>query len=199
MKLAAALSIGLWAACSQPSAQPESKQAQPAPAKITQLYASPAAIARGDRSLLCYGVEGAASVRLEPAVEELAPSRARCIEVKPQASTKYTLYAKNRAGAEVSKEVEIAIDPKMKKAATASGLILFFAASSPKVPKGLPVTLCYGVKGASAVSVSPPVQTLAPSERLCFQATPQTSTSYVLTATSAAGAKDTETVRVTVE
>ena len=135
MKLAAALSIGLCAACSQPSAKPENQQAQPAPAKITQLYASPAAIARGDRSLLCYGVEGAASVRLEPAVEELAPSRARCIEVKPEVSTKYTLYAKNRAGAEVSKEVEIAIDPKMKKAATASGLICFLPPRRLRSPR----------------------------------------------------------------
>ena len=95
-------------------------------------------------------------------------------------------------------------DPKMRRAAAdtgaGGGLILFFAAGvQGKVPKGAPVQLCYGVKGASSVSLSPPVMALTPSERICFQVSPQTSTTYVLTATSASGEKYTETVRLIVE
>jgi hypothetical protein len=183
---------------------PETGKAEPAPVNILQFYASPVTIAKGDRALLCYGVEGAASVRLQPAVEELAPSRARCVEVKPEASTKYVLFATNAAGAEVSKEIEVVIDPKMKKAvapaAAREGLILFFTASQQKVSKGTAVMLCYEVKGASAVSVSPsPGEGLTPPGRMCFQARPEATTNYVLTATSAAGGKDTESVRITVE
>ena len=193
------------AACSTAPPPPENKVSQPAPAKILQFYASPATIAKGDRTLLCYGVEGAASVRLDPTVEEIAPSRTRCIEAQPAISTKYTLYAKSRTGDEVSQQIEVLIDPKMRRAAAGpgaggGGLILFFSAGvQGKVAKGAQVPLCYGVKGASSVSLSPPVVTLTPSERICFQVNPQASTNYVLTATSASGEKDTETVRLIVE
>ncbi len=196
--------FALAAACSTAPPPPETKVSQPAPAKILQFYASPATIAKGDRTLLCYGVEGAASVRLDPAVEEIAPSRTRCVEAKPAASTKYTLYAKSRTGEEVSQQIEVVIDPKMRRAVAdvgaSGGLILFFAAGvQSKVAKGAQVPLCYGVKGASSVSLSPPVVALTPSERICFQVSPQASTNYVLTAISASGEKDSETVRLIVE
>lgn len=181
---------------------PEQKKTGPAPAAIQQFYASPGVIAKGDKTLLCYGVEGAASVRLDPAIEDIAPSRARCVEAKPEATAKYTLYAKNSEGAEVSKEIEVIVDPNLKSEtakAGQGGLILFFTAMAPKVAKGMPATLCYGVKGAVSVSLTPPVQTLKPSDKLCFQARPEATTNYTLTATSASGGKDTETVRISVE
>jgi hypothetical protein len=160
-------------------------------------------IAKGDKALLCYGVQGAASVRLDPAVEEIAPSRARCVEAKPETTAKYTLYVKNAAGVEISKEIEVVVDPKLPREtakAGQGGLILFFTAMAAKVPKGMPATLCYGVKGATSVTLTPPAEmSLNPSERLCFQTKPPATTTYTLTATSATGAKDTETVRITVE
>jgi hypothetical protein len=194
------LAVFFAAGCSQTPPVP-AKSSESAPAKILQFYASPATIARGDRTLLCYGVEGAASVRLDPPVDQIAPSRTRCIEAKPSASTKYTLYAKGRAGDEVSQQVEVIIDPKLAPSAPVSGgLILFFASSvQGKVPKGSPVSLCYGVKGASSVSMSPPVAGLVPSDRICVQVRPAATTNYVLTATSASGEKDSEAVRVVVE
>jgi hypothetical protein len=202
-RIAPVVALCVLAGCSGEPAHEVKKTEAPAPPAITQFYASPATIAKGDHTLVCYGVEGAASVRLEPAVEEIAPSRARCIEVTPAASTKYTLYAKSRDGAEISQQIEVTIDPKRQRAAGPSprqgGLILFFSAAQTKVPKGGPATLCYGVKGAASVVLTPPVETLVPSERICFQARPETSTAYVLTATSASGEKDTGTVRVTVE
>jgi hypothetical protein len=180
----------------------EPKPSGPSPAAILQFYASPGVIAKGDKALLCYGVEGAASVRLEPAIEDITPSRARCVEAKPEATAKYTLLAKNSAGAEISKEIEVVVDPKLqseKAKAGQGGLILFFTPLAPKVAKGAQATLCYGVKGAVSVSLNPPVQVLKPSDKLCFQTRPEVTTTYTLTATSASGAKDTESLRIAVE
>ena len=199
MRLAFALL--LLSSCSS-SRAPETRNTGPVPAAILQFYASPGVIAKGDKALLCYGVEGAASVRLEPAVEDIAPSRARCVEAKPGATAKYTLYAKNSAGAEISKEIEVVVDPKLQSEAAKAGqggLILFFTPLAPKVAKGTQATMCYGVKGAVSVSLTPPVQVLKPSDKLCFQTRPDVTTTYTLTATSATGAKDTETVRIAVE
>jgi predicted phage tail protein len=200
--LLAAMGFVLIGSCSAP----EVKKAETAvaPAAITQFYVSPATIAKGDRALLCYGVEGAVAVRLDPPVDEITPSLARCLEVTPTATSTYTLFASNRAGVAVSKAVQVIVDPKMRRAnarvATGSGgLILFFTAPQNKVKKGAPVTLCYGVKGAATVSVTPAVQALTPSERICFQTTPEATTSYVLTAKSADGGTDTETARIVVE
>lgn len=192
------------------SGAPESKPGAAAPAKppaaaITQFYASPSTVGRGGRSLLCYGVETAAHVRLEPPIEEISPSLARCIEVKPAATTTYKLTAANRAGEEVSQSVTLTVDPKIAAGTGApassagGGLILFFTAIQGKVPKGMPVTFCYGVKDAVSVSISPAVQSLVPSERMCFQTRPEASGAYVLTATSASGSRDTQTVKITVE
>ncbi len=191
------------AACS-PAPPPATKASLPPPVKILQFYAWPAMIARGDRTLLCYGVEGAALVRLDPALEEIGPSRARCINAKPAVSTRYTLYAKSRTGEEVSQQIEVVIDPHQRStvssASQSGGLILFFSAGvHGKVPQGTEVPLCYGVKGAAAVSLSPPVMSLVPSDGICFQVTPSATTDYVLTATSPSGDKDTEAVRVIVE
>lgn len=198
----ALLSLTIFAAGCGTAPAPEEKKAETPPPAILQFYASPGAIAKGDRSLLCYGVEGSASVRLDPAVEEITPSRARCVEVAPAASTKYTLYAKNAAGAEVSQQVEVVIDPNLKRTAVApkrqGGIITFFSALPESVAPGQTVTLCYGVKGATSVSIAPAVEKLIPSEKLCFQTKATATTSYVLTAESASGEKDTETVRVTV-
>ena len=201
MRSAVAALMLFAGACSSPPTEAKRTAAPAAPASITQFYASPAAIAKGDRTLLCFGVEGAASVRLDPAVDEIAPSLARCIEVTPAATTQYTLFAKNRAGVEVSRQIEVTIDPKAVRQAPSArgGLILFFTAMQGKVPRGAMATLCYGVKGAASVKLSPAVLALVPSERLCFQVKPEATTTYALTASAANGAKDSETVRIIVE
>lgn len=207
--LAAAIVLASSACSTAP--EPKSTASEPAPkppaAAITQFYASPGIVGKGGRSLICYGVEAAVKVWIEPAVEEIAPSLARCIEVKPAATTTYKLIAANRAGEEVSQSITLTVDPKAAAGAGApaaetprgEGMILFFTAIQNKVPKGTPVTFCYGVKDAISVSISPAVQTLVPSERMCFQTRPEASGQYVLTATSATGAKNTRIVRISIE
>ncbi len=202
-----ALALLLAAAACAPAPAPKTESAPPPPraAAITQLYASPPAVGKGGRSLLCYGVESAAAVRLDPPVEEITPSLARCLELRPAATTTYTLYAKNRAGAEVSQSVTVTVDPKLREPAAAppasTGLILFFTAVQTRLPKGAMATLCYGVKGASSVAIAPAVSpgALAVSDRMCLQTRPETSVTYTLTAKSASGETDTERVKITVE
>jgi len=55
--------------------------------KILAFYASPDILRRGEHTLLCYGVNDAKTVRLEPSVEEVWPSFTRCIQVSPRKQT----------------------------------------------------------------------------------------------------------------
>lgn len=77
--------------------------------KILNFYASPPTIRRGDRSLLCYGVNAAERVRIEPAVEELHPAISHCLTVSPTKSTDYKLFAEDRGGHTVTASVTIQV------------------------------------------------------------------------------------------
>src|SRR6185295_9649508 len=59
--------------------------------KILNFYATPGVIRPGERADVCYGVNGAKSVRIEPPVGELHPALARCVQVSPAANTEYKL------------------------------------------------------------------------------------------------------------
>jgi hypothetical protein len=66
--------------------------------KILLFYASPAAIHRGGKALLCYGVENARKVAIDPPVENTGPALSRCIEAHPLSTTTYTLTAEDASG-----------------------------------------------------------------------------------------------------
>lgn len=195
----------LLAACASDTSKKAAEPEIPAtPTRIIMFYASPPAVAPGDSALLCYGVEGATEVKLDPEVEPLSPSLSRCIEVRPQQTTKYTLHVGNKDGGHDMKSLEVAVDPRAKRvpatpAPAQQGLILFFASSAASVPKGGPVTLCYGVKGASSVRIEPNVRALEAVEKSCF-AVPKLdeTTKFTLLAEGPGGAADRETVTVTV-
>jgi hypothetical protein len=70
--------------------------------RIVSFYASPGAIRSGESANLCYGVSGAAQVRLEPAVEKVWAAQSRCFAVSPRADTEYKLTAEDSAGRAVS-------------------------------------------------------------------------------------------------
>ena len=75
--------------------------------KLLTFYASPPAIPTGGKTLLCYGVANAESVRIEPAVEGLSPSISRCVEVRPGKDTEYKLIAMGRSGEQVSASAKV--------------------------------------------------------------------------------------------
>ena len=62
--------------------------------RITQFYAAETKVGAGDKTMLCYGVENAAKVRLSPPIEDLWPAVSRCFDVVPPHTT--TLRADRR-------------------------------------------------------------------------------------------------------
>ena len=66
-------------------------------------YASPSTIQPGSHATLCYGVNGAKTVRIEPPVEAVWPAVSRCLQVTPRKDTEYKLIAEDAAGHSVSR------------------------------------------------------------------------------------------------
>ena len=77
--------------------------------KILDFYASSPVLRRGERSLVCYGVNAAKSVRIEPPVEDLHPAISHCLQVSPQKTTTYKLSAEDYAGHVVTASLTIQV------------------------------------------------------------------------------------------
>ena len=73
--------------------------------RIISFYASPGAIRSGGHASLCYGVNAAKEVRLDPPVADVWPSRTRCVQVAPRSDTTYTLTARDAGGHSLSQSV----------------------------------------------------------------------------------------------
>jgi hypothetical protein len=76
--------------------------------RILNFY-GPREILPGSKAEICYGVVNATAVRLDPPVERLWPALSRCFEVKPAASSRYTLTAEGKNNATVSNSIEITV------------------------------------------------------------------------------------------
>src|SRR4029077_18787909 len=111
-----ATSICILMGCSGPAkradapaartADPDSKDPGP---KITQFYTTVPQLARGERALICYGVENARAVSLTPPRQVLSAAVSRCVEVTPEADTTYTLTAEGTDGKSVTRDLKIAV------------------------------------------------------------------------------------------
>jgi len=170
-----------------------------APVRILHFYASAPEVAAGQTVTICYGVENAARVRLDPPVEPLKPLFNRCFAVSVSRTTTYTLTAEGSDGRTVSESFTVRVggpSPSRERPAEAEGMIRLFAASAEEVRSGETVTLCYGVAGAASVRVEPYSLPLQPAEKYCFLVKPAATTTYVLMATGPDGRS--EQARLTV-
>ena len=79
--------------------------------KILNFYASPPTFRLGQKALICYGVNAAASVRLDPPVEELHPAISHCFQVAPHRDTEYKLTVADYAGHTLTQSVAIQVLP----------------------------------------------------------------------------------------
>ncbi len=70
--------------------------------KITQFYVSPAAVGRGEKANLCYGVLNANAVKMEPAVDNVYPALTHCVQVAPVRTATYRLIADGKNGKQVT-------------------------------------------------------------------------------------------------
>ena len=79
--------------------------------KILSFYVSPAAIRRGASAILCYGVTGAKSVRIEPHAGDLHPALSYCLQVAPGKDTEYKLTVEDAAGHTASQRTAVKVLP----------------------------------------------------------------------------------------
>jgi hypothetical protein len=178
-------------ACSK-SAAPSSRPAEsPAPVRVTQFYASPPKISKGGRTLLCYGVDGAESVRLEPSAHKIAPSVSRCVEESPLKTTAFTLIAQGKSGASARSEVTVTVGPPAAK-------IQHVEVSSLETLPGEPVSICAFVENAEEISISPKTSSTGTKNRACFAAFPKETTTYTVKARGLGGDTDFESITVKV-
>lgn len=107
---AAALYLG-WVLADRliASRRPE-RTPSPGAVRITHFYANSGDLAQGEKATLCYGVVNARSVRIEPHVQDLAPSPNRCLQIAPLADTRYTLLAEGVDGRRVSESFLVEVE-----------------------------------------------------------------------------------------
>jgi hypothetical protein len=189
-----ALLLGMaWASCGgggTPEPAGEAAAKPPAPPKVLQFYASAPAVARGEQVLLCYGVEDAEAVRIEPGVEPVKPSYSRCVPVNPNATTTYTLTASGAGGRTVTAEVTVSVlaaaRPKTPASPAATSdpepLIAAFRTEKKDAPGGPTTLLCFEVQDAEAVAIEPGVLPRGGVMRGCLGVAPERPTTYFLTA-----------------
>jgi hypothetical protein len=166
--------------------------AAPEGARITQLYTTSAQVGRGETALVCYGVENATAVWLEPPRHELSVAQARCIDVSPKADTTYKLTVQGADGKTVTRELKV-------KVGASRARLVNVTVSAVEVKAGDLVSLCYTVENARAVTVDPIGFRAGSAGKGCAKDQPAKSTTYTVSAVGAGGEKDEERVTVRVK
>ena len=141
---------------------------------------------KGQPITLCYGVEDARAVRLEPPDEVLGVSRNRCFAVSPKQNTSYALFAKGEDDVEVKLSFLVRVVPKVEQ----TELIRHFDVLNAKPP--LPPNICYQTaSGARKLTLHPPLVRVTPSATtVCLPVKVATTTTFVLTAVDDRGRED---------
>ena len=180
----AVLLAAVLTGCSHPeNPAPKVLQSTAAPVKITQFYATKPALGRGEKSLLCYGVENAKTVTLAPPRQELSAALSRCVEVTPAETTKYTLTAEGGDGQKATQDLTISVGAPRPR-------IVEVKVSEMQVLRGDPVSLCYKVANAQAVRIDPIHFRAGPRNEGCVVVNPRETTTYVVTATGSGSETD---------
>jgi hypothetical protein len=162
--------------------------------KVLHFYASPAVLGEGDRAVLCYGVRGAASVKIEPGVEAVSPSLNRCVGIDPEETTNYTLTAADGQGNTASASFVMQVTPDPDKQPK---VVYFTPGRKLKEGERTLYTLCFETRNAAEVRIEPRVFPPGPLLRGCFHVAPENTTTYKLTVTDAKGRQAERAVTLT--
>jgi hypothetical protein len=156
--------------------------------KILQFYASEGSLTEGGKSLICYGVLNAKSVRIDPPVEGVFPALNRCVNVTPRHDTKYTLTAEGNDGQTVSADFVLGVKADT---ATLPKITSFQIADRQKDYRGRTIFLIsFGAQNADTIAIDPPAfPPLHGSPGGRFYVAPDKSTTYTLTVTNKRGHK----------
>jgi hypothetical protein len=189
-----ALALCLLTACSGPARPAAQSKTVPRndPPRITQLYATKPNLPRGEKGLVCYGVENSNKVSLEPPREELSAALARCVEVSPEATTTYTLTAEGPGGPPATQNLTVAVGAPAVH-------IVEVTVNSLTVKAGDAVSICFHAQNAARVTIEPVSFRSPIAARGCTVDNPRKTTTYVVTATGASGDQDQEHVTVKVK
>ncbi len=137
--------------------------------------------------MLCYGVENADAVTLDPPVDRVWPALAHCIEVSPaKGTTTYTLTA-SQGAAKVSQSATVTPGPPRLH-------IIEVSINKLEVARGETVTVCYKARNASDVTIRPGNYLLHRPDSGCVADYPAADTTYVVTAVGPGGQQDSERV-----
>jgi len=156
-------------------------------AQIIRFAASPSTIPAGGQATLSWSINGATTASISPTVGTVAANGSAV--VSPTATTSYTISATGLDGKAVTAVATVTVGP-------ATAQILRFAASPSTIAMGAQSTLSWTTSGATSVSISPTVGTVAANGSVAVS--PVSTTSYTITATSANGNTVTAVVTVTV-
>ncbi len=160
--------------------------------RITQFYATKAALPRGESAKLCYGVENAAAVRITPMIENIRPSLSRCISITPTATSTFTLIAENGETGKISRSVTVTVTEPLPRFTDLS-------VSAKEVAPGETVAFCFKAKEAIAVKGNPGYFLHGGSPKGdCLVDQPRKKTEYRLTIAGTGGDTADESVTVQV-
>ncbi len=145
-----------------------------------QFYAREASVTEGDKTVICYGVLNARSVRMTPPLEGVGVSLNRCVEAAPERGTRYTLTAEGHDGRTVSESFEL---PVVVDSENLPKITSFRVAERKTDYLGRPIfVLSYANQNAEEVSIDPPVfEPLRRSPLGKFYVRPERTTTYTLT------------------
>jgi hypothetical protein len=165
--------------------------------KILQFYAREGNIVEGDKSVICYGVLNAKSVRIEPHLDGVSPALNRCVEVSAARQTRFTLTAEGNDGRSVSESFVLGVHPDQD---TLPRITSFAIAKRERDYTGKWIfSLTWAAQNQEEVSIDPPVfPTLHRSPMGSFYVAPDRTTTYTLTATGKYGHKAQRQVTVQV-
>ena len=76
---------------------------------IRALYVSPTLIHAGEKAQLCYDVDNAKTVTLDPPAADVWPSHTRCLDLSPTKTTTYTLTITGANGQSASESVKLEV------------------------------------------------------------------------------------------
>ena len=158
--------------------------------KITQFYAAPTENPNGTAGSLCYGVENATKVALSPAVDEVWPSPSRCVQIRPDKETRYTLTATGADGKTDVKTVDVSsvvIPPAPR--------LYDLWVNALEVGSGDQVKICFKTENAQDVVID---TGKLYKEAGCLTDYPKATTSYKIAAVGTNGQRDSRSITVKV-
>jgi hypothetical protein len=156
--------------------------------KILQFYAREGSVTEGEKSVICYGVVNAKSVRTDPPLPGISPSLNRCVEAAPRRDTRYTLIAEGQDGRLVSESFVLGVLPDQE---AVPRITSFGITRTERDYTGKWIfSLSFAAQNPEEVTIDPPVfPPLHRSPFGSFYVAPAQTTTYTLTVTGKFGHK----------